>query len=267
MGEHKTRRGVRFERVLLKISGEGFGKAGEKGVDPFEVARIARQLQEVHALGREVAVVMGAGNLVRGALFEASGMDRVTADHMGMVATMINALSLQDQLEQLGVEVRTLTALPTGNVVESYVRRRAIRHLKEGRIVLLAGGTGHPFFTTDTTAALRAAEIGADVLLKATQVDGVYDADPATTPTARRFDHLDYMEVVRERYRVMDLTAIAMCMEQQLPIVVFNLWEPGNMKRVVEGAPVGTLIGGEAPAPSLPAGGAAPAEESVNHAS
>lgn len=237
-----SRRNLHFSRVLLKISGEGFGKSGEKGVDPIEVDNIARQLAEVHGLGREVAVVMGAGNLVRGSLFEASGMDRVTADHMGMVATMINALSLQDRLEQLNVPVRTMTAIPTGNIVEPYVRRVAINHLAEGRIVLLAGGTGHPFFTTDTTAALRAAEISADVLLKATQVDGVYTADPRKDPTARRLDELDYMDVVRESYKVMDLTAITLCMENDMPIVIFNLWEPGNMRRVVNGDPIGTLI-------------------------
>ncbi len=237
-----ARGSMAFRRVLLKISGEGFGKAGEKGVDPTEVDRIARQIAEVHALGREVAVVMGAGNLVRGSMFESSGMDRVTADHMGMVATMINALSLQDRLGQLGVEVRAMTAIPTGNIVEPYVHRRAIQYLSEGRIVLLAGGTGHPFFTTDTTAALRAIEIGADALLKATQVDGVYSADPRKDPTARRLDGLEYMEVIREGYRVMDLTAITLCMEHAMPIVVFNLWEAGNMRRVVCGEPVGTLI-------------------------
>ena len=231
-----------FQRILLKISGEGFTREGEKGVDPAEVEVIARQIAEVHALGKQVAVVMGAGNLVRGSVFEASGMDRVTADYMGMTATMINALSLRDRLEQMGLDVVVMTAIPLGNVVDPYVRRQAKRHLSEGRIVLLAGGTGQPFFTTDTTAALRAAELDADVLLKATKVDGVYTADPAVEPDAQLLSRLSYMDVVRERYRVMDLTAITLCMEHALPIVIFNLWQQGHLRRVVEGESLGTLI-------------------------
>ncbi len=227
---------------MLKISGEGFCKAGSTGVDLNSVEQVARQILEVHELDREVAVVVGAGNLVRGATYRDQGMVAATADYMGMVATLINALALQDTLERLGVETRVMSAIEMGQVCEPYIRRRAVRHLEKGRIVIMAGGTGNPFFTTDTAAALRATEIGADVLLKATQVDGVYTADPQTNPDARRFETLTFMEVIREQYRVMDMAAVDLCMNNDLPIIVFNLWEAGNMKRVVLGEEIGTLI-------------------------
>ena len=212
-----------FKRVLLKISGEGFCEAGGKGVDLPSVEIIARQILEVHGLGIELA----------------------TADYMGMVATVINALALQDTLERLGAPTRVLTAIEMGQVAEPYIRRRAVRHLEKGRIVIMAGGTGNPFFTTDTAAALRATEISADVLLKATQVDGVYTADPQKDPNAQRISRLDFMEVIREQYRVMDMAAVDLCMNNNLPIIVFNLWESGNMKRVVLGEELGTLIHGK----------------------
>jgi uridylate kinase len=236
---------ARVQRVVLKISGEGFGHPGESGVDLDRVAYIGRQIASARETGKEIAVVIGGGNLVRGAQFQSQGMERAAADQMGMLATVINGLALQDELEREGVETRLMTAIHMGEVAEPYIRRRAVRHLEKGRTVIFAAGTGSPYFTTDTTAALRASEIGADVLLKATQVDGVYDDDPRTNPSALRYDRVTYMDVLNNRVRVMDSTAITMCMETSLPILVFDLWVDGNVQRVLSGEDLGTLISDE----------------------
>ena len=231
----------RYRRVLLKVSGEAFG-GGKVGLDPAVLEGVARQIAKVRRLGTELAIVVGGGNIVRGALFSAKGMNRATADHMGMLATVINALALQDAIERLGVETRVMTAIPMDVVAEPYIRRRCIRHLEQGRVVLLAAGTGRPYFTTDTTAALCAMEIGAEVLLKATQVDGVYSADPRKNPKAKRYDRIRYLDVLNQRLQVMDSTAISMCMEHALPILVFDLGRTGNIERAVRGERIGTLV-------------------------
>jgi uridylate kinase len=204
---------------------------------------MAEEVAEVHAQGIEIAIVIGGGNIFRGLKGAASGMDRVSADQMGMLATVINSLALQDCLESLGVQTRVQTAIPMQTVAESFIRRRAIRHLEKGRIVIFAAGTGNPFFTTDTAAALRAKEMKADVLLKGTKVDGIYTADPVTDPTATKFDSLSYMDVVERRLKVIDSTAVTFCMEQNIPICVFNFKVRDNLRRIVEGARIGTLIG------------------------
>jgi len=235
-----------WKRILLKISGEGMCKTGSTGIDPEEVDFVAAESKAVHALGIQVAIVIGGGNIVRGSEFARRGLHKATADHMGMLATVINALALQDALERRHkIETRVLTAINMEDVAEPYIRRRCIRHLEKGIIAILAAGTGNPFFTTDTAAALRACEIGADALLKATKVDGVYDSDPATNPAAKKYDHLNYMQVIKDRLKVMDSTAIAMCMENGVPINVFNLKKKGNIKRIVTGKKVGTLINGD----------------------
>ena len=233
---------LRYRRVLLKLSGEAFG-AGRPGIDPATVDALARQACRVHRMGVELAIVIGGGNIVRGSVFSAKGMNRPTADHMGMLATVINALALQDAVERLGIESRVMTAIHMEDVAEPYIRRRAIRHLEKRRIVILAGGTGRPYFTTDTTAALRAMEMSAEVLLKATQVDGVYTDDPKKNPRARRFSTLTYMEVLRRRLKVMDSTAISLCMDHALPILVFDLGRPHSVERAVRGERIGTLVG------------------------
>ena len=237
----------RFGRVLLKLSGEALLGNRQYGVDPEFCGFIARQLAAVHASGVEVAVVVGGGNIFRGLAAAAKGMDRATADHMGMLATVMNSLALQDALEKAGITSRVMTAIAMHEVAEPYIRRRAERHLEKGRMVILAGGTGNPYFTTDTAAALRAVEIGAEVLLKATKVDGVYDADPKTTPDARRHDHLTYADVLAARLQVLDATAISLCMENGLPVVVFNIYDDENVRRAAMGEPVGTLIDGGTP--------------------
>ena len=230
-------------RVVLKLSGEAFADARlGYGIDPTTVANTAREIAEVSAEGYEVAVVVGGGNIFRGLSEAASGMERANADYMGMLATVINALALRDGLEQAGVECRVQTAITIQEVAEPYIRLRAIRHLEKGRVVIFAAGTGNPFFTTDTTAALRAAEIGADVVLKATKVEGIYTADPETDPDARLLAELDYMHAIAEQLGVMDTTAITMCMENDLPIRVFNMTVPGNIGRAVRGEPVGTVV-------------------------
>jgi len=234
---------AKHKRVVLKISGDGFCKAGSLGVDVNEVDYIARQAKAVHDLGVQLAVVVGGGNIIRGAKFE--GVSRVTADHMGMIATVINALALQDSLERKGVQTRVQTAIAMHDVAEPFIRRRCLRHLEKGRLVILAGGTGNPYFTTDTTAALRAMEIGADVLLKATKVDGVYTGDPLTDPTAVRYEKLSYMKVLNSHLKVMDSTAISLCMDHKLPIIVFNLKKEGSILKAVCGERVGTYIGAE----------------------
>jgi len=232
----------RYRRVLLKLSGQAFSAPEGEGLHSAHVAFIAREAASVVALGVELAVVVGGGNIVRGAALSRMGVDRASADYMGMLATVINGLALQDALEQQRLETRMLTAIEMRAVAEPFVRRRALRHLEKGRVVILAAGTGNPHFTTDTAAALRAAELGAEVLLKATQVDGVYSGDPMIDPEASRYDRLKYVDVINHELKVMDATAVTLCWENRLPIVVFKLREPGNVVRAICGEPIGTLI-------------------------
>jgi uridylate kinase len=235
----------RYRRVLLKLSGEALLGRGEWGIDHAVVDGICRQVIAARDLGVEVALVIGGGNIMRGSIeARREGVDRATADYMGMLATVINALALQNALEHHGAFTRVMSAIEMHQVAESYIRRRAVRHLEKGRLVIFAAGTGNPYFTTDTAAALRAMEIGADVLVKATKVDGVYDADPVRNPKAVRFTELTYLEVLRRRLAVMDTTAISLCMDNNLPIVVFNLQKPGNLLRLLAGKRVGTLVHG-----------------------
>jgi uridylate kinase len=232
---------AQIKRILLKISGESLGEAGA-GVAPAVVAQVARQIARVHALGVEVAVVVGGGNLLRGAEFARLGTNRATADHMGMLATAINALALQDALERVGVETRAACAVEMKTMMEPYVRRRVIRHLEKGRIVILAGGTGNPYFTTDTAAALRATELGVDAIFKATKVDGVYSADPAKDQAAVKFKQIGFEEALARDLRVMDRTAFTLCMENRMPIMVFDMFVEGNMERAVRGEQIGTWV-------------------------
>jgi uridylate kinase len=235
----------RFRRILLKLSGEALLGGGEWGIDDAVLDKVCRQIIEARASGVEVAVVIGGGNMIRGAVeSKRSGVDRASADYMGMLATVINALAIQNALEAKGAFTRVMSAIEMHQVAESYIRRRAVRHLEKGRIVIFAAGTGNPFFTTDTAAALRAMEIGADVLIKATKVDGVYSADPVKNPKARRFTELSYLDVLRKQLAVMDTTAISLCMDNALPIVVFNLNKEGNLMRLLRGERVGTLVRG-----------------------
>ena len=236
------------KRILLKISGESMGGEGARGVDMAEVRKIAQSCKTIHDMGAQLAIVVGGGNLVRGAdLASAGGMGRSTGDYMGMLATVINGLALQDALESLGVPTRVMSAVSTHQCAEPYIRRRAIRHLEKGRIVILAGGTGNPYFTTDTCATLRAQELECEVLLKATKVDGVYTADPRKDPSATRYRHLTYRDVLHQGLAVMDATAITMAMEHDLPILVFDFKKPGNFTRAVQGEEIGTLISAELP--------------------
>lgn len=233
----------KYGRVILKISGEGLCRPGGFGLDPEELRRIADETSAVAATGVELAIVVGGGNFIRGGtLAEAGHVQRATGDYMGMLATCINAMALQDTLEEMGVPTRVLSAIEATAVAEPFIRRRAIRHLEKGRIVILAGGTGNPYFTTDTCAALRASELGAEVLMKATKVDGVFSADPETDPSAHRFDHLTYTEVLQKQLKVMDMAAVSLCMDNRIPIIVFNLKKPGNIARVVAGETLGTTI-------------------------
>ncbi|MFA9431281.1 UMP kinase [Egicoccus sp. AB-alg2] len=236
-----------FRRVLLKLSGEAFSDPEVKGgIDPSIVRQVAREIAELQASdGTEVGVVVGGGNIFRGNSPGATGMDRSSADHMGMLATVINALALQDALEKAGVETRVQTAIAMQELAEPYIRRRAMRHLEKGRVVIFAAGLGAPYFTTDTTAAQRALEIDADAILKGTQVDGVYDRDPKVDPSATRYDEIDFLSVLNQGLKVMDATAISLCMDNGLPIVVFELLREGNIRRVVRGEPVGTLVTAE----------------------
>jgi len=236
----------RYRRVLLKVSGEGFCRSGGSGIDPQALRTLAEQCRDVNRLGVELAVVVGGGNFVRGQDVAHQGINRATADYMGMLATVINALALMDALEAMDVVTRVQTAITMTDVAEPYIRRRAIRHLEKGRVVILAAGTGNPFFSTDTTAALRATELRADVLLKATKVDGVYSDDPIVNPNAKRYEALSYSEVLGKNLRVMDATAITLCRENALPVIVFDLMAPGNVERVVRGEPIGTLVADEA---------------------
>jgi len=231
-----------FHRILLKLSGEALMGDQGFGVDPTVAHRIASEIREVHQLGVQVAVVVGGGNFIRGVAASANGIDRVVADNMGMLATVINGLALQDAIEKLGTATRVVTAIEMREIAEPFIRRRVTRHLEKRRVVVLAGGTGNPYFSTDTAAALRAMEIKAEVILKATKVDGVYDADPKKVPTATRFDKISYIDVLSQGLAVMDTTAISMCMDNNLPIIVFNLNVPGNLKRVVLGEKVGSLV-------------------------
>jgi uridylate kinase len=233
----------KYKRVLLKISGEGFGHEGGFGIEAAQLEQIARECVDVAQSGVQLAVVVGGGNFIRGATFAEDGhIPRATADYMGMLATILNALALQETMEALGQPTRVMSAISVYSVAEPFIRRRALRHLEKGRAIILAAGTGNPYFTTDTCAALRATEIHADVLLKATKVDGIYSADPKKDKTARKFDHITYDQILRDQLRVMDLTAITLCMERKLPLVVFNMKTPGNIARVVRGEPVGTTI-------------------------
>jgi len=230
-------------RVVLKLSGEAFADPElNYGIDPATVQSVAEEIREVQSEGHQVAIVVGGGNIFRGLSSSAAGMDRANADYMGMLATVINAMALRDGLEQAGVEARVQTAITIQQVAEPYLRLRALRHLEKGRIVILAGGTGNPFFTTDTTAALRAAELGARAVLKGTKVNGVYDSDPAKNSDASMFDVLTYMEVIEKRLQVMDTTAITMCMDNEIPIRVFNMTVPGNIAAAIRGEKVGTLV-------------------------
>jgi len=234
-----------YKRVLLKLSGEALMGDQQFGVDPAVATRIARDVGEIQALGVETAIVIGGGNIFRGLAASARGMDRATGDYMGMLATVINALALQDALEQQGVLTRVVTAIEMRAVAEPFIRRRAIRHLEKGRVVIFAAGTGNPYFTTDTAAALRAMEIKAEVILKGTKVDGIYTADPVLHPDATKFPAISYLQVLEKGLKVMDATAISLCMDNKLPIVVFNLRHAGNVRRVIMGEPIGTTVSNE----------------------
>ena len=233
-----------YRRILLKLSGEALMGSQGLSIDPETVARIAEEISDVRDLNVQVAIVIGGGNIFRGLSASARGMDRVSADYMGMLATVINALALQDRLERYGVPTRVLSAIKMEELAEPFVRRRAIRHLEKGRVVIFAAGTGNPFFTTDTAAALRAVEVEAEAILKGTKVDGVYDSDPMTNQNARRYDHLTYMDIIRKQLKMMDTTAVTLCMDNNLPIIVFNLRKHGNLKRVLLGEDVGTKVDG-----------------------
>src|SRR5437879_8836087 len=234
----------KYKRIILKVTGEVFAGPLDFGIDGNTVKAFAQEIKEVKELGCELALVIGGGNIFRGAIASEIGMDRASADTMGMLETVINSLALQDALVKLGVSTRVLSAIEMRQVAEPYIRRRATRHLEKGRIVIFAGGTGNPYFTTDTTASLRAMEVGAEVILKATKVDGVYDADPFKTEGARQFDELSYIEDLNRKLMVMDSAAISLCMDNSLLIIVFNIMEKGNIKRVVTGESIGTLVSG-----------------------
>jgi uridylate kinase len=232
----------RYTRILLKLSGEALMGEQQFGVDPAVATRIAKDVGELQALGVQTAIVIGGGNIFRGLAASARGMDRATADYMGMLATVINALALQDALEQQNVVTRVVTAIEMRAVAEPFIRRRAIRHLEKGRVVIFAAGTGNPYFTTDTAAALRAMEIKAEVILKGTKVDGIYTADPMLHPEATKYTEISYLQVLEKQLKVMDATAISLCMDNKLPIVVFNLRQAGNVRRAVLGEPIGTTV-------------------------
>ena len=232
----------KYDRILLKLSGEALSGSTGFGIDVSETEAIASRIKEIHETGVEVAVVIGAGNIWRGKQGLDRGMDRATADHMGMLATVMNAMALMDALERAGVYTRVQSAIEMRAVAEPYIRRRAIRHLEKGRVVIFSAGTGNPYFSTDTAAALRAMEIDADVVIKATKVDGVYDDDPKKNPNAKKFDQLEYIDVLNRRLAVMDSTAVSLCMENELPILVLNLWDSQALQRALKGEKVGTLV-------------------------
>ena len=231
-----------YKRILLKLSGEALMGDAPFGIDPAVTTQIAHEISEIQQLGVQTAIVIGGGNLFRGLAASAKGMDRATGDYMGMLATVINALALQDALEHQNVLTRVASAIEMRAVAEPFIRRRAVRHLEKGRVVIFAAGTGNPYFTTDTAASLRAMEMKADVLMKATRVDGIYTADPMTDASAEKYDRISYLQVLERGLKVMDATAISLCMDNKLPIVVFNLRTPGNMRRVIMGEPVGTTV-------------------------
>jgi len=233
-----------YQRVLLKLSGEVL--AGEEGfgIDPAKATQLAVEVKSIHDLGIDIGLVIGAGNIFRGMQAAAKGMQRVTGDYLGMLATIMNAICVQDALENLGTVTRTLSAITVAQIAEPYIRRRAIRHLEKGRIVVVAGGTGNPYFTTDTAAALRATELGAEVLIKGTKVDGVYDKDPVVHSDAIKYDRVSYTEAIQKELRIMDMTAISLCKENSLPIKVFNINRDGDLKKLILGEPIGTLVGG-----------------------
>ncbi|MFM8323175.1 MAG: UMP kinase [Chloroflexota bacterium] len=233
---------LKYRRILLKLSGEALSGPQGNGIDPDRAEDIAQRVQDIHQLGVDVAIVIGAGNVWRGRSGIERGMERATADYMGMLATVMNGLALMDAMERIGLVTRVQSAIEMHAVAEPYIRRRAIRHLEKGRVVILGGGTGNPYFSTDTAAALRAMEIGADVLIKATKVDGVYDSDPVTNPNAQRFDRLSYIETLNRRLEVMDSTAISLCMDNNLPILVLNLWNRESLRQALHGEKVGTLV-------------------------
>jgi uridylate kinase len=233
---------LKYHRILLKLSGESLAGTGEFGIDPLHAEEVAARVQEVRALGVDVAIVIGGGNLWRGKTGMDRGMDRATADYMGMLATVMNALALMDAMERIGLITRVQSAIQMQAVAEPYIRRRAIRHLEKGRVVIFGGGTGNPHFSTDTAAALRAVEIGAEIVIKATKVDGVYDCDPVKNPNAVKFDTMTYMDAINRRVEVMDTTALTLCMENNLPILVLNLWQPDALRLALTGGKVGTLV-------------------------
>jgi uridylate kinase len=233
-----------YKRILLKISGEVLAGEGEYGIDPTMIRQIASEVKKVKKLGVEVSIVIGGGNIFRGVAASAKGMDRASADYMGMLATVINGIALQDALEKVNIQTRVQTAIEMRQVAEPYIRRRAIRHLEKGRVVIFTGGTGNPYFTTDTAASLRAMEIGAEAILKGTKVDGVYDKDPLLNKGALKYDELTYLDVLKNQIKVMDATAISLCMDHQIPIIVFSLKEKGNIQRVILGDRVGTKVRG-----------------------
>ena len=239
----KTKR-PKFSRILLKVSGEALGGEGASGINPAAVLDMAEQICEVRELGVQVVVVVGGGNIFRGLNGSKRGVERATGDYMGMLATVINALALQDALEKLGAPTRVQTDIAMSQVAEPFIRRRAVRHLEKNRIVIFGGGTGNPYFSTDTAAALRANEIGAEVILKATKVDGIYDSDPKKNPKAKRFSQISYIEALQQRLEVMDSTAFSLCMDNKMPIIVFDFFHPHNLRRVVLGERVGTLVTG-----------------------
>ena len=240
----KRHRKAKYRRILIKLSGEALGGETGVGICPESIHGMATQIQQVRDLGVEVVIVVGGGNIFRGLQGSERGIDRTTGDYMGMLATIINALALQDALEKLGVATRVQSAISMAQVAEPFIRRRAIRHLEKGRVVIFGGGIGNPYFSTDTTAALRANEIGAEVILKATKVDGIYDSDPKKNPSAKRYTRVPYMEALRKRLKVMDSTAFSLCMDNKMPIIVFDLFKPDNLRRVVQGENVGTLVSG-----------------------
>lgn len=233
---------LKYKRILLKLSGEALGGAAGVGIDAIAVGEMANQVMEVRQLGIEVVVVIGGGNIFRGLQGSERGIERATGDYMGMLATVINSLALQDRLEKLGVETRVQSAITMSQVAEPFIRRRAMRHLEKGRVVIFGGGTGNPYFSTDTAAALRANEIGADVILKATKVDGIYDSDPKKNPKAKRYSQITYQEALMQQLKVMDSTAFSLCMDNRMPIIVFDVFKPHNLRKVVLGEKVGTLV-------------------------
>jgi uridylate kinase len=233
---------IKYQRVLLKLSGESLAPENGMGIDPPSAKQIAAQIKTVVQLGANLAIVIGGGNIWRGKIGLELGMDRATADYMGMLATVMNSLALMDALEQIGVTTRVQTSIEMRSVAEPYIRRRALRHIEKSRVVIFAGGTGNPYFTTDTAAALRAVEINADLLIKATKVDGIYDSDPKKNPDAKKYDRLTYMDALNKQLQVMDATAISLCMENHMPLMVLNLWEEGSLKKALTGEKIGTLV-------------------------